>query len=255
MITDTGAAVTPPPALDARDALFVAEYLNDRNPAAACARTGISPRKAAAMMNNPDIAAEIERRLAAAADAPAATVSLDALIADARAAYDVAKASSNASAMVSATQLLARLTGRMDGEAPELSPSAEPVADTRQTARAVMALFREAVLEGGSHIGVAGPGETLVRVPTDLAATVGGEIASEPSLPDLEVFDNGAVIELIETVPQRGRDDTALPPITKWEIRDRHGVPHGLRRNRDDAAALAKTLPGGPAEVSNADRT
>jgi len=248
-------ATVGPSALDARSAAFVTAYFNEsRNAAKACAAIGISPRKASKLMGDPAIAGEIERRQAAAAAAPSTAVSLDALIADARAAYAVAAAAGNANAMVSAVQLLARLTGRMDGEAPELNGSAPVAANPRQAARAVIELFREAVLEEGGRIGVAGPGETLVRVPTALAATVGGEVASEPALAEHEVFANGAAIELVETVPARGKADALLPPVCKWAVRDALGVLHGYRRDRAAAVALAQSLPPGPVEVKHEDQ-
>lgn len=171
------------PALDADDAAFVDAFLRTGNAPDACRAVGISPRKASAMMRNPDITRAIAARQAASAteNAPDA-ISLDSLIADAKRAYAVAEREGNASAMVSAATLLARLTNRMDGAAPELKDDTAPPLDTRDASRAVIELLREAAQAAGWQIGFCAASERLIRVPCGLESTVGGEPAySDPS--------------------------------------------------------------------------
>jgi hypothetical protein len=271
-MTDTG--TISPPALDSRDALFVSEFLKDRNPAAACARAGISPRKAAAMMNNPDIATVIERQLAATAAAPPATVSLDALIADAATAYETAKASGNAAAMTAATQLKARLVGLLDGAA-DAKPDAAveaAVGDTRNLARILMHELPAQVVRAIRHVLEAEQaGRVVVTLDPQLAAMLGEKVRAlypndatdqadeleatvaavrHPDFLEPETFPNGASIERTETVPPTIKRDAMgenfSPAITKWAVRDFRGELHGYRRSRAAAAALAKSLPPGP---------
>ena len=61
------------------------------------------------------------------------------------------------------------------------------------------------------------------------------------------MFDNGAEIALIETLPPRAMPDgTIIPGERKWEVSDCNGLRHGLRRDREAARALAVSLPGRP---------
>lgn len=162
-------------ALDTTDARFVEAFVRTGSAPEACEAAGISPRKAKQMMGNPDIQRAIAARTAPSdSEKPAGEVSLDSLIADARAAYAVAKTECNASAMVSAATLLARLTNRLDGAAKELQDEITEPPDNRDMSRAIIEVLQSSAANHGWQFGFAGPGERLIRVPASLAHTVGG---------------------------------------------------------------------------------
>ena len=151
--------------LSPKQAAFVAEYLKDRNAAAAATRAGYSARSAAGLLESPAIKAELEKRRPEKAPAATDESDLQALIREADQAIELAKQSNNAGGIVSAIQLKARLMGQLRGnELAETSdaPKPETEVDIKKLALAIISVFREAL--GGQKFFVVGPGETILRV-------------------------------------------------------------------------------------------
>lgn len=246
VIPSRAEGIAPPPALDARDAAFVEAYIRTGNATDACNAAGIQPRLAKRTLANPDIQSEIARRQALSATENAVDESdiRERLIRETDNAIAAARDTGNLTALATHIKQRAMLSGLaniMSGDDPG-EQEAAPV-NSRDTARAVIQIFREGLPEGWT-IGFAGPGETLLCVPEALAATAGGKPAHvEPvatietveSTPDRESFSNGASIVF-------GSTNTTGKPILEWAVYGADGFCFGTYPDRERAAAEAKRL-------------
>ena len=106
------------PKLSAAHETFVVEYLKDNNLVRAALAAGFSSRRARHLLGIESIKAEIERRQAEAVAAKPNKPDVHTLIAEADAAYEIARAAGNATGMVAASQYKAKLTGKLDPEHP-----------------------------------------------------------------------------------------------------------------------------------------
>src|SRR5262245_33269856 len=238
-MTDAADDIAPP--LTERQAAFVTEYLKggDGSATAACQRAGISPRKAASMMSNPDVLAEIGRRQSNGA----ATATGDDEIDRALAAYDVAKSAGNAAGMVAATTLLAKLRGRLDGE-PEPKPPAP--SDIAAVKRAFVAYCKDELgVDLAPFLPPGWPGEPPAPVvaPTPVVPPApvveAAPVERLPLLGEREVLTNGAAVEFVQTTDGPNGDRSRT-----WAIYDAQGAWVTYRRSRTDALAYAAALPG-----------
>ena len=134
-----------------------------------------------------------------------------------------------------------QLTGADDK--PLFSEEAKP----RDLARTILDIFRQAedLAPTGEPAGELPAPPTIEPHDSDTGPS---DLASAP---EREVFDNGARIELIEIVPARMQPganggQTEAPAIRKWHVFDASGALHGCRVRREDAVALAESLPRVP---------
>jgi hypothetical protein len=100
--------------------------------------------------------------------------------------------------------------------------------DTRDLARSIFEVLRQAKMQPEE------PSE-----PRALPAPPPSVQEQSPAAPDFmlgesEVFDNGAMVQLIEIEGSGAR---------KWEVTDALGAHHSFKRDREDARRLAESLP------------
>ena len=137
-----------------------------------------------------------------------------------------------------------QLTGADDK--PLFSEEAKP----RDLARTVLDIFRQAEEEqSGEPQGLPAPSAVGHDDDSTTRDTGPGDAPDEPE--GREVFDNGATIELTEIVPARMQpgangSQREAPAIRKWHVFDASGALHGCRVRREDAVALAESLPRVP---------
>ena len=117
---------------------------------------------------------------------------------------------------------------------------------TRDLARTILDIFRQAELAPTDEPTGELPAPTAIE--PHVSDTGPSGLASAP---EREVFDNGATIELTEIVPARMQpgangSQREAPAIRKWHVFDASGALHGCRVRREDAVALAESLPRVP---------
>lgn len=216
-------------------------------------------REAAALTDNPKVTTRLAQLQRAAAERN--QVSVDSLVAELEEARAKAQADSKgAAAMVSATVAKAKILGLLTDKTEVTGKDGKdliPETDTRDLARAVLDILREARVadqpEADPEIE-----QTLLPAPSISAAVPESDIEPDeaddiepvesapipeqprprPSTPragEREIFDNGAEIMFVEE-------------FQKYGIYDAGGRLHGYRRDLEAARVLASGIKGPPLE-------